>query len=131
VTNHQTKPKALPVKPLHLARRQDWRAWLEKHHVSEKHVWLIIHRKHTGKVGLLLEEAVEEALCFGWIDGLLRPLDGERYALRFSPRKKGGHWSESNRKRVAKLIRQGRMAEAGLARVREAKENGEWTRRPR
>ena len=72
------------------------------------------------------EEAVEEALCFGWIDGVLRPIDEEKFTLRYSPRKKGSIWSETNKRRVRKLIKQGRMTEAGLVKVREAKANGQW-----
>jgi len=111
---------------LHFASRDDWRAWLEENHATAKDAWLIIYKKHTGKASLSYEEAVEEALCFGWIDGLLKPIDAEKYALRYSPRQQGSVWSETNKRRVAKLIKQGRMTEAGLAKVKEAKANGEW-----
>ena len=106
--------------------RDDWRAWLEENHATATEAWLIHYEKHTGKPGLSLNEAVEEALCFGWIDGVLKPIDEEKFALRYSPRKKGSVWSETNKRRVAKLIKQGRMIEAGLAKVREAKASGEW-----
>src|SRR5512139_2793896 len=111
---------------LHFAHRDEWRAWLEANHATAAEVWLIHYKKHTGKPGPTYEEAVEEALCFGWIDGLLKPIDAEKYALRFSPRKKGSVWSETNKRRVAKLIKQGRMTEAGFAKIKEAKANGEW-----
>ncbi len=111
---------------LHFTQRDDWRAWLEENHATANEVWLVHHKKHTSKPNLSLEEAVEEALCFGWIDGLLRPIDEEKYALRYSPRKKDSVWSETNKRRVAKLIKQGRMTEAGLAKVKEAKSNGQW-----
>ena len=111
---------------MHFASRDDWRAWLEENHATALEIWLVHYKKHTGKPGLTLEEAVEEALCFGWIDGVLKLIDDEKYALRFSPRKKGSVWSETNKRRVAKLIRQGHMTEAGLAKVREAKANGQW-----
>ncbi len=111
---------------LHIANRNEWRTWLEANHAAAQEAWLVIYKKHTGKPGLSLEEAVEEALCFGWIDGALRPIDEEKYALRYSPRKRGSIWSETNKRRVAKLIKQGRMTEAGLAKVKEAKANGEW-----
>lgn len=110
----------------HFTSRDEWRAWLEQNHATAPEVWLVFYKKHTGKAGLSYEEAVEEALCFGWIDGLLKPIDEEKYALRFSPRKQGSIWSESNKRRVAKLIKEGRMTEAGLAKVKEAKANGEW-----
>lgn len=112
--------------PLYFAQRDDWRAWLETHHATAQQAWLILYKKHTGKSSLSLEEAVEEALCFGWIDGLLQRIDDEKFTLRFSPRKKGSVWSQVNKRRVAKLIKQGRMTEAGLAKIKEAKANGQW-----
>lgn len=107
---------------MHFGHRNEWRAWLEENHATAQELWLVIYKKHTGKVGVTYEEAVEEALCFGWIDGVMKRLDAEKYALRFSPRKKGSVWSESNKRRVTKLIKQGRMTEAGLVKVKEAKE---------
>ena len=112
--------------PLYFITRDAWRAWLEVNHGTAREAWLVIYKKHTGQPGLSLEEAVEEALCFGWIDGVLKPIDEEKYALRYSPRKKGSIWSETNKRRVRKLIKQGRMTEAGLAQVKEAKANGQW-----
>jgi uncharacterized protein YdeI (YjbR/CyaY-like superfamily) len=112
--------------PLHFAQRDEWRAWLEAHHATATEAWLILYKKHTGKPSLLLEEAVEEALCFGWIDGLLQRIDDEKYTLRFSPRKQNSVWSQVNKRRVAKLIKQGHMTEAGLAKIKEAKANGQW-----
>ena len=106
--------------------RDAWRAWLAKNHASEKEIWFVIYKKHTGKERVSYEDAVEEALCFGWIDGLVRSIDDEKYAVRFSPRKSGSIWSESNKKRVAKMIAQGWMTAIGLAKVEEAKANGEW-----
>ena len=111
---------------LYFTNRDAWRAWLDAHHTTTNEVWLVHYKKHTGKPSLTLEEAVEEALCFGWIDGALKPIDDEKYALRYSPRKKGSVWSETNKRRVRKLINQGRMTEAGLAKVKEAKANGQW-----
>jgi uncharacterized protein YdeI (YjbR/CyaY-like superfamily) len=110
----------------HFGHRNEWRAWLEENYATASEAWLVIYKKRTGKSGLSLEEAVEEAMCFGWIDSVLKPIDAEKYALRCSPRKKGSVWSETNKRRVAKLIKQGRMTEAGLAKVKEAKANGEW-----
>ncbi len=99
---------------------------MEQNHASEKEAWLVHYKKHTGKPGIPYEDAVEEALCFGWIDGLLRSIDSERYALRYSPRKRNAIWSESNKKRVERMIEQGRMTQAGLEKIRQAKESGEW-----
>jgi uncharacterized protein YdeI (YjbR/CyaY-like superfamily) len=99
---------------------------LQENHAIEREVWLMIKKNHVTKPGVFYEEAVEEAVCFGWIDGIMKSVDPETYILRFSPRKPGSIWSVSNQKRVERLIGQGRMTEAGLAKVREARENGEW-----
>jgi uncharacterized protein YdeI (YjbR/CyaY-like superfamily) len=110
----------------HFHTPADWRAWLEENHEREKEAWLVIRRAESPSPGVFLEEAVEEALCFGWIDGVMKSVDAETYFLRFSPRKRGSVWSVSNQRRVEKLTAQGRMTEAGMAKVREAQENGEW-----
>lgn len=102
------------------------RRWFEKNHASSPGVWLVINKKNSRKPGIYYEEAVEEALSFGWIDGRLNPLDGDQYLLLFSPRKPGGTWARSNKERVAKLIEQGRMTQAGLARIEAAKRDGSW-----
>ncbi len=106
--------------------REDWRAWLAENHAVAQEIWLVIRKKHTAKAGLTYVEALEEALCFGWIDGILKRIDDEKHTIRFTPRRKNSIWSEQNKKRVAKLIQEGRMTEAGLARIREAKANGQW-----
>ncbi len=116
------------TKQVYVTNRTDWRAWLEENFKTEKEVWLIHYKKHTGKPSIPYEDAVEEALCFGWIDGLLRRIDDEKYIIRYSPRQKKSIWSDSNKRRIEKLIKQGRMTEAGLAKVKQAKENGEWDR---
>ncbi len=108
------------------ANREEWRAWLEEHSPNEPEAWLLISRKGADRRLLFLEEAVEEALCFGWIDGALKPINDGHYALRFSPRKSNSIWSVNNQHRVEKLIMEGRMTQAGLAKIVEAKENGEW-----
>jgi uncharacterized protein YdeI (YjbR/CyaY-like superfamily) len=112
--------------PLQVTGRDGWRAWLQENHAVEKEVWLIIHKKHAVASGVTYDEALDEALCFGWIDGLMRSVDTDTYVLRFSPRKPRSIWSESNKRRVERLIEQGRMTEAGMAAVLQAKENGEW-----
>jgi uncharacterized protein YdeI (YjbR/CyaY-like superfamily) len=108
--------------------REDWRAWLTAHHATAEEIWLVIHKKHAGKAGLTYVDALEEALCFGWIDGILKRIDDEKHTIRFTPRRKNSIWSEPNKKRVAKLIQEGRMTEAGLAKIREAKANGQWAK---
>lgn len=95
--------------------RDEWREWLGKNHGEYKEIWLIYYKKTSGKTGISYEESVEEALCFGWIDGAIKGIDQEMYAGRFTPRRAKSPWSASNRERVARLLRDGRMAEAGLA----------------
>lgn len=102
---------------LHAATRGEWRAWLNENHASAPEVWLVFYKKTSGKLGVSYEEAVEEALCFGWIDGKAKSLDAERWAQRFTPRRPRSNWSESNKKRVRRLIEQGLMTSAGLSRV--------------
>jgi uncharacterized protein YdeI (YjbR/CyaY-like superfamily) len=106
--------------------REEWRAWLNGHNATEQEAWLLIGRKAASRHFLMLEEANEEALCFGWIHGALQPINKETYALRFSPRKHNSIWSVNNQRRVAKLIKEGRMTPAGMEKIAEAKENGEW-----
>jgi uncharacterized protein YdeI (YjbR/CyaY-like superfamily) len=95
--------------------RAAWTAWLEKHHASASEVELVFYRKSTGKPTLSYAEAVEEALCFGWIDGVKHKLDDERYTYRFTPRRPGSKWSAINRQRVAALDAAGRLRPAGRA----------------
>jgi uncharacterized protein YdeI (YjbR/CyaY-like superfamily) len=111
---------------LAFANPAEWRAWLEEHHATEREAWVLHYRKQLGRQALTYEQAVEEALCFGWIDGLLRRIDGEKYALRYSPRRPKSVWSETNKARAEKLISDGRMTAAGLDKIAAAKANGEW-----
>lgn len=111
---------------LTFADRTEWRRWLEAHHAEEEEAWLVLYKKGFEGYGLGLEEAVEEALCFGWIDGLLRSRDEETYLLRYTPRRRDSVWSMSNIERAERLMREGRMMEAGLKAIAEAKENGQW-----
>lgn len=106
--------------------RSQWRRWLKKHHAAEKEAWLILYKKKYQDQKLTLEEAIEEALCYGWIDGKLKRLDEKRYALRFSPRTASCIWSISNIRRAKKLIEEGKMTVAGKRKIAEAKKNGEW-----
>jgi len=108
--------------------RNEWRKWLEKNHRKQKEVWLIHYKKHAGKIGVQLEEAVEEALCFGWIDGKLKKVDKDRFMLRYSPRKAGSVWSRINRERAERMIKAGRITPAGLSMIEEAKKRSSWDR---
>jgi uncharacterized protein YdeI (YjbR/CyaY-like superfamily) len=104
--------------------RAAWRRWLLRHHDRPGGVWLVIAKK--GRPGLPYEPAVEEALCFGWIDSTAGRLDDDRYLLWMAPRKPRSVWSATNKRRVATLIRDGRMTDAGLVAIRVAKGNGSW-----
>jgi uncharacterized protein YdeI (YjbR/CyaY-like superfamily) len=95
--------------------REAWRAWLAEHHATEKEVWLAYYKKHTGKASVSYMDSLKEALCFGWIDGLKRRIDEERYAHRFSPRKPTSRWSPQNIRLARELIGSGEMTSAGLA----------------
>ena len=112
----------------HPESRAEWRAWLAGHHDRRDEVWLVLWRQRSGRTGLTYEEAVQEALCFGWIDGKSAGVDDERTMLRFSPRKRGSGWARSNKQRVERLLAAGLMAEPGLALIEEAKRDGSWTR---
>ena len=95
----------------------DWRTWLEAHHNSEKVVWLVFYKVHTGRGGLRYSEALDEALCFGWIDSIIQRLDEDRYRQKFTPRTNTSKWSKVNIIRMRRLIAQGRMTDIGLAKV--------------
>jgi uncharacterized protein YdeI (YjbR/CyaY-like superfamily) len=97
--------------------RAAWRAWLAANGAAEREIWLIFYKKHTGTPCASYDEAVEEALCFGWIDGQIKRLDDDRYSQRFTRRKPGSSWSKSNKVRVRKMIAEGRMTPAGLVTV--------------
>jgi uncharacterized protein YdeI (YjbR/CyaY-like superfamily) len=111
---------------LDLADRASWRAWLEKHHLRDTGVWLVSFKKATGRPRVEYNDAVEEALCFGWIDSLVRTLDDERTMQLFTPRKPRSPWSQSNKLRVERLLAAGLMRAAGLSKIEEAKRGGAW-----
>ena len=113
-------------KTTHPKTRSQWRKWLEKNHSTSPGVWLIYYKKDSGKRKLDYADAVEEALCFGWIDSLPRKIDNERSALKFTPRKPKSVWSKLNKQRIEKLIGQKLMTIAGLTAIERAKRNGSW-----
>lgn len=117
-----------PSNSVHPKTRSEWCAWLAKHHQREEGVWLVTYKKGTGKPRIDYNEAVEEALCFGWIDSKPAKLDDERSMLYFAPRKPGSAWSKANKQRVEKLIAAGLMTPAGLAKIEAAKRDGSWYR---
>ena len=119
-------PSVEELEILVVQNRRAWRAWLKKNHARREGVRLVVHKKNYGKSKLTYDDVVEEALCFGWIDSRLNVLDDERFTLRISPRKPNSVWAKSNKQRVQKLVRQGLMMPAGIAKVQAAKRDGSW-----
>ena len=105
----------------------EWRRWLHENHEKAQGVWLVAYKAGTGKSRLTYEESIPDALCYGWIDSLNKPLDDQRTGLLFTPRKPGSGWSRTNKVRIARLINEGRMEPAGLAKIAAAKRDGSWT----
>lgn len=120
-------PATSPENSFHPFTRAEWRAWLQENHTQDEGIWLIRYKKATGKPYVTVNEAIDEAICFGWIDSLSRKLDDERTMLYFAPRKAGSNWSALNKRRVEKLIAAGLMMPAGLAKIEAAKQDGSWT----
>lgn len=115
------------VKTFYAADRQAWRKWLEDNHDTEKSVWLITYHKKSDTPSVYYDDAVDEALCFGWVDSKPNKRDEESYFQYFSSRNPKSNWSRLNKEKVARLIKEGRMAESGLKMIEIAKENGTWT----
>lgn len=103
------------TKTFYVKNRDQWRAWLKKYHATAKEIWLIYYNKQSGKQRIPYNDAVEEALCFRWIDSTVKKVDKNRFAQRFTPRKQMSQWSAMNKERVRRLIKQGKMTPAGLA----------------
>lgn len=116
----------VPANSIHPKTRAEWRTWLEQHHTRQQGIWFVCYKKGTGKPRVDYDEAVEEALCFGWIDSKPNKLDEERSLLWFAPRKPRTGWSKLNKERIERLINQGLMMPAGLAKVEAAKQDGSW-----
>ena len=109
---------------VYLPTREEWRSWLLENYDSMQEIWLIYYKKHTGKASIPYNDAVEEALCFGWIDSLVRRIDGERYMQKYTPRKPKSTWSKHNVRRIEKMISEGKMQPPGIKLFEFAKENG-------
>jgi uncharacterized protein YdeI (YjbR/CyaY-like superfamily) len=121
------EPIAAPANSVHPLSRDEWRAWLEANHTRPEGVWLITYKKETGRPRIEYGDAVEEALCFGWVDSKPNKLDAERSLLWFAPRKGGTGWSRPNKERVERMRAAGKMAPAGQAKVDAAVADGTWT----
>ncbi len=114
------------ISPIYFASQKKFRAWLEKNHDKVDFAWIAIRKKNSEKPCITYNEAVEESLCFGWIDGQVRSLDEDNYIQRFSPRKAKSLWSKINKDKALKLINDGQMNEAGMKKIDDAKRNGSW-----
>ena len=114
------------MKKLYIKDRAEWRKWLSENHNKETEIWLIYYKKGTGKASIGYGASVEEALCFGWIDSIIKKMDEEKYVRKFTPRRDGSNWSVSNKKRVEKLLKKGLMTEHGMQMVEAAKRKGNW-----
>ena len=120
------------VYQVRLTTQSQWRRWLAANHDREREgVWLVFQKKATGKPCVQYEAAVEEALCFGWVDSLIKNINEREYCRKFTPRKDDSQWSDSNKKRVEKIIKEGRMTKFGLAKVEAAKRLRLWQKDPR
>jgi uncharacterized protein YdeI (YjbR/CyaY-like superfamily) len=108
-------PTTSELKTLHFRTRKEWREWLEKYHRSSPGIWAVFYKGHTGQKSIPQEEMVCEALCFGWIDSLIKRLDDDRYAIKVTPRQPTSKWSNRNRRRWTELKAAGLLTEAGLA----------------
>ena len=106
--------------------RADWRRWLAENHLSSPGIWLVYFKKNSGKTRVAYDEAVEEALCFGWIDSTLNPIDEDSFMQLFTPRKEKSAWSKLNKQRVEQLTAAGLMMPAGIAKVQAAQQSGTW-----
>jgi len=113
-------------KSTHPKSRRDWRKWLERNHSTSPGIWLVYYKKESGKRKFDYADAVEEALCFGWIDSLPKKIDDERSALKFTPRKQKSAWSKLNKQRIEKLMAQKLIRPAGLTKIEQAKKDGSW-----
>lgn len=104
----------------------EWRTWLRENHNCVEEIWLVYYKKHTGIPSISYQDSLDEALCFGWVDSLIKRIDDDRYARKFTPRRDDSNWSLVNKTRVKELIAEGRMTEHGLDKVEAAKQSGSW-----
>jgi uncharacterized protein YdeI (YjbR/CyaY-like superfamily) len=115
------------VETFYARSRQEWRDWLQEHHNKKPSIWLIYYKKNSDKPRVAYADAVDEALCFGWIDSTSRPLDDEKYMQYFTRRKPKSVWSRINKEKIERLTEEGLMTKAGFAVIETAKQNGSWT----
>jgi len=118
--------KSSDLQQLYCKTVEQWREWLASHHAAESEIWLVFYKKGLSDQTFDYDGALDEALCYGWVDSVIKKLDEQRYARKFTPRKETSQWSEINKRRVAQLIATGRMTPAGMALIETAKANGQW-----
>lgn len=114
------------MKTLEVKNREDWRTWLDTNHDQVSEVWLIFYKKASGQSSITYSEALDEALCYGWVDSLIKKIDETKYVRKFTPRKDESKWSLVNKTRMQALIADGKMTEHGLKKVEAAKRSGSW-----
>lgn len=114
------------IETFYPSSQTDWREWLQENHLSKQSVWLIYYKKKSKTPSISWSEAVDEALCFGWIDSTARPIDDEKYMQFFTKRKAKSVWSKINKNKIEKLIEAGKMRQAGFESIEKAKQNGSW-----
>lgn len=119
------------MKQIYVKDRKEWRDWLSRNHDKEAGVWLIYYKKETGRATLDYGYSVEEALCFGWIDSIIKKIDEEKYVRKFTPRKPDSYWSEPNKRRADKMIEARLMTPYGLSKIKAAKKSGLWDKNSR
>ncbi len=116
------------MKQLRVPSLDAWRDWLGENRDTSEGIWLVFRKKGTGPIPFTYDEALDEALCHGWVDSLIKAIDDREYVRKFTPRKETSNWSEVNKKKVGELVAQGRMTPRGMALVEAAKKNGMWDR---
>lgn len=114
------------MEPLRFDSPDSWREWLKANYTRKKGLWIVIQKVKSPNIGVKYDDALDEALCYGWIDGKMTRLDDNEFKQWFSPRRKNSPWSKRNRDKVIKLIEEGRMMPSGLKEIEKAKENGRW-----
>lgn len=121
--------KAPPLQTLWIGSLKEWHDWLSNHHRKSDGVWLVFKKKEAGPVPYDYGMALDEALCFGWVDSLVKSLSDTEYMRKFTPRKKSSTWSEHNKKRVARLMKEGRMQPFGMEKIEAARASGMWEKK--
>lgn len=114
------------TRPTFFSTPEQFRRWLTKYGQTKTELWVGLYKKHSGKTGIQYDQALDEALCFGWIDGIVKRYDDDSYMQRFTPRRPKSVWSNINTGHVERLIKEKRMTAAGLSAVNAAKKDGRW-----